>query len=71
MKDLRKIIGRQIAKKRENKNLTQEKLAELFGCHRTYIGKIEAGQIDLRVSKVERFANILDVPIEYLLKKSQ
>lgn len=69
MKDIKKIVGRAIAKERVNNDWTQEKLAEMFGCHRTYIGKIESGQIDLRITKVEKFANILEVPIESLLQK--
>ena len=37
-------IGRRIAEIRKSHNMSQEKLAELAGCHHTYIGQIERGE---------------------------
>ena len=43
MDELPKVLGRLIARKRRAKGLSQEKLAELAGVHRTYISQIERG----------------------------
>ena len=43
MSDIAKIIGQRIRNYRTQKGLSQEKLAELAGCHPTYIGQLERG----------------------------
>ena len=44
MSDIAKIIGQRIRNYRTQKGLSQEKLAELAGCHPTYIGQLERGE---------------------------
>ncbi len=44
---------------REEKNMSQTKLAELTGyTHRSSITKIEKGEVDLSLSKIEQFAEV-------------
>ncbi|WYL96886.1 MAG: helix-turn-helix transcriptional regulator [Gloeotrichia echinulata IR180] len=40
---LDQILGREIQRRRIEKNLSQEYLAELTGLHRTYISQLERG----------------------------
>lgn len=69
MKDLKKIIGRRIAKERKSKNLSQEMLAELVGVHRTFIGKIERGEKNLTIEKVQLITQSLNITLEGLFKE--
>ena len=44
MSEIAKIIGQRIRGYRNEKNLSQKKLAEMAGCHPTYIGQVERGE---------------------------
>lgn len=53
---------------REIRGLSQQYVAERTGYgHRSSIGKIESGQVDIPLSKVEEFAKVLGVSPLYLL----
>lgn len=57
-----------IRKTRIKKDMSQDELARLCGyTHRSTIHKIEAGGIDLPLSKVEKFAEALNVTPSYLM----
>ena len=61
-------IGERIKSKRIAKGLTQGELAQQVGyTDRSTIARIEAGRIDLPQSRVEKFAQILDVSPAYLM----
>lgn len=51
MSDIAKIIGQRIRNYRTQKGLSQEKLAELAGCHPTYIGQLERGEKNATLGK--------------------
>ncbi|MDD3149206.1 MAG: helix-turn-helix transcriptional regulator [Candidatus Gastranaerophilales bacterium] len=68
MKDLRKIIGRRIAAERKKQGLSQEKLAELAGSHRTYIGLLERGELNIGICNLAEVAKALNYPLESLFK---
>ena len=44
MSDIAKSIGQRIRNYRTQLGWSQEKLAELSGCHPTYIGQLERGE---------------------------
>ena len=48
--------------------LSQEKLAELAGIHRTYISEIERGQRNLALLNITRIASSLDIDAGVLLE---
>ena len=50
MSEIAKTIGRRVRNYRIEKGLSQEKLAELSGCHPTYIGQVKRTLL-LKVSK--------------------
>ncbi len=67
MNDISIVVGLNIRKIREEKELSQEKLASLAGLHRTYIGQIERGEKNIGLKNLERIAKALKVSIKDLL----
>ncbi|WP_454105238.1 helix-turn-helix domain-containing protein [Mammaliicoccus sciuri] len=63
------LLGKNIAKLRKHKNFSQEKLAEISGLHRTYIGSVERGERNIGIDNIVKIANALDIAVEELLKK--
>lgn len=51
---------------RNEKNLSQEALAEKAGLHRTYISAVECGRRSIALENVQRIADALEVKT-YLL----
>jgi transcriptional regulator with XRE-family HTH domain len=66
-KALLKAFGKRIRDLRIERGLSQEKLAELTGFHRTYIGMVERGERNLSLSNVAVFANRFEMPLSELL----
>jgi transcriptional regulator with XRE-family HTH domain len=60
-------VGFAIRKRREDKGISQEKLASLADLHRTYIGQVERGEKNLTLRSLERIANALKVKTKDLL----
>ena len=60
-------FGRRIRTLRTARNLSQEKLAELTGFHRTYIGMIERGERNLSLSNIGVFAKVFEMSESELL----
>jgi len=67
MSDINKEVGLNIRKIREDKGLSQEKLAALADLHRTYIGQIERGEKNIGLRNLEKIAKALNVDIKDLL----
>ena len=69
MSDIVKILGQRIRNYRTAKGLSQEKLAELSGCHPTYIGQIERGEKNATIESIEKISAALDVSLSKLFEK--
>lgn len=69
MSDIAKIIGQRIRNYRAQKGLSQEKLAELAGCHPTYIGQLERGEKNATLESVEKIASAMDISLSELFDK--
>lgn len=69
MSDIAKIIGQRIRTYRTQKGLSQEKLAELAGCHPTYIGQLERGEKNATLESVEKIASAMDISLSELFDK--
>jgi len=63
-----KKLGRRIAELRSKSGLTQEKLAELVGVDRSYIGYVERGQRNPSVGVVRLIAKTMGVSLRELFK---
>lgn len=68
MHNLAKIIGQRIRSYRIQKGLSQEKLAELCGCHPTYVGQLERGEKNATLESVEKIAAALNVSLSKLFE---
>lgn len=65
MKSLEKF-GSNIREIRNRKNLSQDKLAEITGLHRTYIGGIERGERNVSFMNILKIAQALKVDVKNL-----
>ena len=68
MKGLAKIVGQRIRNYRMQLGLSQEKLAELSGCHPTYIGQLERGEKNATLESIDKVASSLKVSLSKLLE---
>lgn len=71
MRDLSKQIGQRIRNYRAALGFSQEKLAELAGCHPTYIGQIERGEKNATLESIEKIASALNISLSTLFEKLQ
>lgn len=69
MSNIAKIVGQRIRNYRTQNHLSQEKLAELSGCHTSYIGQIERGEKNATIESVEKIAKALNVSLSTLFEK--
>ncbi len=63
---LRKF-GQRVREERLKQNLSQEKLAERAGVHRTYIGMIERAEKNITLLNIEKISKALGIGISELL----
>ncbi|MFG4002183.1 helix-turn-helix transcriptional regulator [Flavobacterium aquidurense] len=61
-------VYKNIKKIRELKNLTRDHVADELKMSTSGYGKIERGEVDLTVSKLEKIAEVLDVSIEFIFR---
>lgn len=59
-------FGKTIQSLRKARKISQEKLAEKAGLHRTYIGMIERAEKNVTLINIQKIAKALDVKINEL-----
>ena len=69
MSEIAALVGQRIRNYRIGKNLSQEALAELAGCHPTYIGQVERGEKNATLESIARICAALDLPLSQLFEK--
>lgn len=57
------LFGKNVKKYRLQSKLSQEKLGELTGLHRTYISDIERGLRSISLNNIEKISKALNVEI--------
>ena len=62
-------FGRAVRRLRLARGLSQERLAEDVGIHRTYIGDVERGLRNLGLLNVDRIAHALETDLEGLMSE--
>jgi transcriptional regulator with XRE-family HTH domain len=65
--DIASRFGRKVREKRQAVGISQERLAELAGVHRTYVGMIERGEKNVTLRNIEKLAKALKTPIHELM----
>ena len=67
MSEINERVGLNIRKIREERGISQEKLAALADLHRAYVGQIERGEKNIGLKNLQKFAKALGVHIKDLL----
>jgi transcriptional regulator with XRE-family HTH domain len=67
--DIRRRVGLNVRKFREERGLSQEELAFECGIHRTYISGVERGVRNPTVTVVQKIARALKQPASRLLEE--
>lgn len=57
------LFGKSVKKYRIQSKLSQEKLGELTGLHRTYISDIERGLRSISLNNIEKLSKALNIEI--------
>lgn len=60
------IFSMNVKKYRKIKNISQEKLAELAGLHRTYISALERERRNISIDNIQRIAEALEIEAHLL-----
>ena len=63
----RQIFARNLKEMRVKQRLSQEKLADMAGLHRTYVGSVERVERNISIDNMERLASALNITIQDLL----
>ena len=66
-KKLAALVGKRITKMRKAKRLTQDKLALFAKIDRSYVGRIERGEVNITIEKLYEIAETLDCDAKELL----
>ncbi len=69
MSNIAKLVGHRIRNYRIQQGLSQERLAELAGCHPTYIGQLERGEKNATLESIEKITLALNIPLSKLFEK--
>lgn len=69
MSEITRIIGLRIRNYRTQKGISQDKLAELSGCHPTYIGQLERGEKNATIESISKISTALQIPLSTLFEK--
>jgi len=67
MKDLTVLFGKKLRAKRKALGISQEKLALLTNIDRSYVGRIERGEVNITIEKLYQFAEVLNCDARELL----
>lgn len=67
MKDLAKKFGDNVRSMRKDKGISQDKLALTADIDRSYVGRIERGEVNITLEKAYQIAEVLGCDIRELL----
>lgn len=67
MQDLSIKVGQLIRKKRKERGISQEKLALLCNIDRSYLGRIERGEVNITLLKLYEISAVLEINSKELL----
>ena len=67
MSDLSVVIGRLVRESRLERKISQEKLALICDIDRSYLGRIERGEVNITIEKLYELATALEMDAKDLL----
>ena len=67
MSDVTVCFGRRLREVRTRTGISQERLAEPAGLHRTYVSSVERGERNISLINIANLANALGVPMAELM----
>jgi transcriptional regulator with XRE-family HTH domain len=68
---MRKLLADYLRKARQARGISQERLVELAGLRRTYIGSVDRGERDISIDNIERIATALGLKAVDLLGRNK
>ena len=71
MKPLQKRLGRAIRRLRTAAGYSQEDFAVVVGVHRTYMGAVERGEVNISLRNMEKIAGSLEITVSKLLLEAE
>lgn len=71
MSDVMARFGKCLREVREEAGISQEKLAELAGLHRTYVSSVERGKNNISLVNIEKLALALGVSMRDLMPEAE
>jgi transcriptional regulator with XRE-family HTH domain len=71
MSSLRSKLGRAIRQFRTDAGYSQEGFADKVGVHRTYMGSVERGEVNISLDNIERIATTLKLTVGTLLSRAE
>jgi transcriptional regulator with XRE-family HTH domain len=60
-------FGRRVREERDKKGISQERLGQLAGVHRTYIGMIERAEKNITLTNMQKIARALGMRVSDLM----
>ncbi|OXL18942.1 helix-turn-helix domain-containing protein [Psychrobacter sp. DAB_AL32B] len=60
-------FGKRVREVRKAKGISQEKLAEMAGIDRSYMGNIERGEKNITLKKIYEICDALEIDIKLLI----
>lgn len=66
--DARTLLATNVQQIRTEMGLSQEKLAEMAGFHRTYVSQVERRVANTTTDNIQRLAEVLSVPVARLFQ---
>lgn len=68
---LQEAFGRAVIRLRKKKKISQEKLAQLAGINRTYMGDVERGERNLALQNMAKIAQALGVKLSQIIREME
>jgi transcriptional regulator with XRE-family HTH domain len=65
--DIKTRFGNRVRQLRKERGLSQERLAQLAGLDRSYMGGVERGDHNVSLQNIEKIARAIDVPLSRLM----
>jgi len=66
MRTLRHQLGKSVRRLRTDAGFSQEGFADKVGVHRTYMGAVERGEVNISLDNLTRIAKALRMPLSAL-----